>query len=76
MLLQTAEVALIQMSHIQVLAPKGQHIQKSTNMNIWMYWKCHGKTWMLGYEIFFKTAFITIFYLITEHSMMVCDNMN
>ena len=29
MLLQTAEVALIQMSHLQVLAPKGQHIQKA-----------------------------------------------
>ena len=28
MLLQTAEVTLIQMSHIQVLAPKGQHMQK------------------------------------------------
>ena len=34
MLLQTAEVALIQMSHIQVLAPKGQHIQKA---KIWTF---------------------------------------
>ena len=34
MLLQTAKVTLIQMSHIQVLAPKGQHIQ---NAKIWTF---------------------------------------
>ena len=61
MLLQTAEVALIQMSHIQVLAPKGQHIQKAKYEHLNVL-----KTpWKNSNSI-----------SITDHSVTVCDNIN
>ena len=61
MLLQIAEVALIQMSHIQVLAPKGQHIQKQKyeHLNVLKIPRKNSNS-----------------ISVTDHSVTVCDNMN
>ena len=74
--LQTAEKTLIQMSHIQVLAPKGQHIQKA---KIWTF-ECTEnameklKCWVINF--FSRLPSLPFSISVTEHSMTVCDNMN